>query len=784
MQLKRPVSLLLSVCLLAGLTACGKTAAASGGAVPGTAQAAPDSASPAGSAVAMGRWVESEVPVGGDLTANTAPALLDDGTLWQFCTDSARRPHKFISTDDGATWAEEPLDWQAATGGDPGSIAVSGNGTVFFASSTRTDGTTSADVTYWYQPPGGALIPLDFTGLFASIAPYNDINNAFFIDDDTLLLLPCLSRPGGKILSNDTSDQPPVLYTLSTGAFLTVTGMANPGTDLYGAARVKTAGGSMLNYIDYDSGTPRLYQVDNTGRFTALTDTITIPNNAVRGAADSDGNYYYCTDDGVYRMAAGGALGEQLFPLADTGVGGLYILGFTRTAGGDFLLRGMRENGAATPLYRYHWDDALPGTGTGQITVWSLYDSPTVRAAILAYKAGDPNRDVTYEPVFADGPVAAGTAKEDALRTLNTALLAGEGPDVLILDGVDYTPYAGKGLLADLTACVDTGALAENLTAPFITDGRADVLPARFTLPLVIGDPDKLAALSTLDDMQAAVTAGAPRPDIDIMRDGYYTPLPENEQYAFCFMSAEQLLTFLMQTSAPALLRDDTLDTDALNRLYRFAEAVGAKYDIKHYRPADEQVENITTSSGDGDPYTISARTEEYQLSRAQYGWGDMTTPAFCYHTARYSDLDGARTYAPVTAKIRPGLVEGAYLPAVLLAVNANSARPEESAAFAQALFGEAAQTTYSDEGMPVLRTALEASVAHNTPDDNRNGADAFRGDVGALLAACKTPVILSDTLQSALLPHVQKILEGTESPADAATATESTLSLSLSERK
>ena len=43
----------------------------------------------------------------------------------------------------------------------------------------------------------------------------------------------------------------------------------------------------------------------------------------------------------------------------------------------------------------------------------------------------------------------AGLTKDDALRTLNTELLAGEGPDVLILDGADLESFSGSGLLED-----------------------------------------------------------------------------------------------------------------------------------------------------------------------------------------------------------------------------------------------------------------------------------------------------------------------------------------------
>ncbi len=44
----------------------------------------------------------------------------------------------------------------------------------------------------------------------------------------------------------------------------------------------------------------------------------------------------------------------------------------------------------------------------------------------------------------------------DALRTLNTDIMAGKGPDVLILDGMPVENYIQKGLLEDITDTVES----------------------------------------------------------------------------------------------------------------------------------------------------------------------------------------------------------------------------------------------------------------------------------------------------------------------------------------
>ncbi len=50
----------------------------------------------------------------------------------------------------------------------------------------------------------------------------------------------------------------------------------------------------------------------------------------------------------------------------------------------------------------------------------------------------------------------------DAIRTLNTEVMAGEGPDILFMDGLPVNSYIEKGLLADVSDVMN----------PLISDGK------------------------------------------------------------------------------------------------------------------------------------------------------------------------------------------------------------------------------------------------------------------------------------------------------------------------
>ena len=96
----------------------------------------------------------------------------------------------------------------------------------------------------------------------------------------------------------------------------------------------------------------------------------------------------------------------------------------------------------------------------------------------------------------------SGGSTADAITALNTALLAGSGPDVVILDGLDWQVYQEQGLLEDLSPWVDTESLVSNVAAPFIgEDGSVYVLPARFAVPVLVGTESDLAAASSLESL-------------------------------------------------------------------------------------------------------------------------------------------------------------------------------------------------------------------------------------------------------------------------------------------
>ena len=115
-------------------------------------------------------------------------------------------------------------------------------------------------------------------------------------------------------------------------------------------------------------------------------------------------------------------------------------------------------------MVHYIFDPDIPTVPNEKLTVYGLYDNEIIRQAITLFQTYNPEVYVEYiYGVSGDDSVT----KEDALKSLNTKIMAGEGPDVLILDNMPVNSYIEKGLLLDLGPIVNRlhgeAALFENI---------------------------------------------------------------------------------------------------------------------------------------------------------------------------------------------------------------------------------------------------------------------------------------------------------------------------------
>lgn len=83
-----------------------------------------------------------------------------------------------------------------------------------------------------------------------------------------------------------------------------------------------------------------------------------------------------------------------------------------------------------------------------------------LRETVNTYASEHPEQTVTVE--YGQDSLDNGMTVDDVIRTLNVEIFAGEGPDVLVLDGLPVESYIRQGILADLSN-IDTSNCYENI---------------------------------------------------------------------------------------------------------------------------------------------------------------------------------------------------------------------------------------------------------------------------------------------------------------------------------
>lgn len=212
-----------------------------------------------------------------------------------------------------------------------------------------------------------------------------------------------------------------------------------------------------------------------------------------------DGGSKYCVDssdsksiylisrDGIFHHKVGGSVMEKLVDGLMTNLSDLsiYPSSIYEKNGVIYI---FYSDGTG---YSYRFDASVSAEMEHQIEVYALEDSKTVRQAISVFRKEYPDTFVKFE-IGMD--TDSGVQKSDAITALNTKLLAGEGPDVLILDGLPMEQYQEKGILEDMSDIVATVGRKEKffdgILKAYEKDGKICAIPSRAIIPMVVGDKD------------------------------------------------------------------------------------------------------------------------------------------------------------------------------------------------------------------------------------------------------------------------------------------------------
>ena len=454
---------------------------------------------PTQSSGAMGRYVEQSIPLPECQYAEDL-VMLDDGRLRVALRRTDGSVMVCTSGADRTTWADT---WEVpgaiTSTGDVAQIALSPDGKMFCY--TMQAGDTEGEYAFhlWAVEKNGVYqeIPItapDVDYTIGYLIPYCD-----FTDSGKLMMelqqneICQLDLETGELGQNINELERLVLKMGCGGENTYIMGWDTVSANIDGetAALDNAMGQQIVDALrDNEGNTPKIAFWEN-----------------------SEGYLFFITQMGLYSFVPGGSVVEELIDGSRTTLGDTRFLPVAMTGAEDdtFYVLGNRDETGAMLLH-YTYDTEIPTVSDTQLTIYSLYESEDLPQMISQYQVAHPEVMVELEIGMTGED---GITVSDAIRALNTEILAGKGPDLICLDGFNLNTYQEKGLLADVSQILSQAEpTLTQVTRCYEQDGKIYAVPTGFILPAMYGPSHIVSQIHDWDSLVAAgEQAKAERPD-------------------------------------------------------------------------------------------------------------------------------------------------------------------------------------------------------------------------------------------------------------------------------
>ena len=512
------------------------------------------------SAKAMGRFLENDLTVPENSQFLRDVKVLDSGALRMVYYSTADNCYYAAdSADNGETWTngkslEELLRLKENLGEYISVVSAAADGSILVGADLSPDrdnenAQTTADsgeedsaydnlkMEFFYLSPDGNVQKVDTGDTLQSSYTFQ----ACFTENGTVLIV----DPDNGVAEINPSDGS-LVRRYEEGINVDFIGTA--GKMLF------TIQDQTLHGYDLDTGKPLdnisalTEQIQSDEQDVTWTTTSSFPLMFLKG--DEDNSLFYIDHTGVYRYVLGGSTVEQIIDGSlnslsspDTGT-----VAWGQDSDGNFYV-GCNA-GEDIRIYSYVYSKDTPTTPDTELTVYSLKDSNFIKQAAVLFQKKYPDIYVNIEAGMSGDDSVTDT---DALKVLNTEIMAGTGPDVLLLDGISEDTYIERGMLEDLSGVLKDEDILPNIKDAYTKeDGSIYTMPVKFGIPMIEGNKDIIAGITDLTTEADAAES---------QKDSY----GKLKFFSSFSISPSWLIQGTIDNSTPAWMNEDgTLKEDAL----------------------------------------------------------------------------------------------------------------------------------------------------------------------------------------------------------------------------
>lgn len=686
MCLRKTVCFLLVLSMIAVLAGCGGGNPTASGS--GTDAGHGNGAGSGDDVTAMGRYVETEIDLTEQLINGKAShgiRRLSDGRLVILNTTAGL----VVSEDEGLSWEAQRPEWMADLQSEHmylSDMDIAPDGTVVMAC-VAGSGDESRDSLLQLILPDGTKVTAE-----AALTEEEKYFNLVSASGEGRFFAATVE---GSVYEIDTDGSAKKLFT----------------------AEVMPAWMQIQNDLLFlDSGLgygtmPALYDL---GKGTYVEDTVlqefvesTYGDRSYsRGISQTmcllpgeEQTIYTVGGKGIHRHVIGGNMMEQVVDgsLSMLGNPNYAINSAIRLEGDAFLV--LFSNGR---LLRFVYDPTIASVPENTLSIYSLREDGNIRQAIAGYQSLHTDVFVSYEIGIADD---SAVTREDAIKKLNTEIMAGMGPDLLVLDDLPIRSYVEKGLLFDLTGHLDAYGkqepLFDNIIDALKIEEKAYTVPAAFSIPMIIGKKEQTASMANLSDIADIV---------EQMRKA------EPGKDLIGMTGEREVLSHFAAVSAPAWIgADGRIDRQALREFLEQCSRIhSAQMDgldgsaAKRYAERKIGLEALGSTNPDRDWQAVYALFDllSGKVSLVS-GWVDSGEKWI-----EMVSIDRALGFEEYQAAEMKGQCSNVFWPKTLLAVSTASSQTDEALAFLDYFLSAQTQSGY--DGFPVNQ---EAFVILFTPE-------------------------------------------------------------------
>lgn len=421
-------------------------------------------------------------------------------------------------------------------------------------------------------------------------------------------------------------------------------------------------------------------------------------------AADPDGESGYVGNrDGLFRFTPAGSILEQLVDGEITYFGDFsyQIALLSALSDHSFLTVFVNAETGEQRLVRYIYDENASIEANTNFLVYSLYDHRAVRQALSQFRKNNPSVSATLQVGISED---SGMTEADALRKLATEIMAGNGPDFLVLDGMSIDSFVEKDLLLDLSEILERNGLSdkvyEQVTHVLQKEEEIFAIPTRFFVPYVLGEKETAKNVDSLWDFA----------------DQILSLSEKTGEPAFKESDPERLAELFYKYAAPYLIKEDgSMDEEKLKDLYEKLKNTFHLQETTEDLPIPDigmksEMENPTVPFNNPMQYAVPMLTNTNRLALVDTSNIDTDLAVMNSVIKKNTEL----SMHPFSAN-----GQNVFVPSCIVGINAKSPLIEETERFLLTLLSEEVQASSKDFGFPVNKAAMEMIMEKPKEESN-----------------------------------------------------------------